>query len=169
MLLIPEGEPFGELAPVLDESVIGFPSDIRPARPGVKEMLEPARFELGQTGIPVPKLVVFAQSLLDTNNGVDLEDLVNGMNLSMEWGEEYLELDGSTDVAWANWKAEALEREGKSLHGWDGSPEKRREIWQSTVSADGEKWGQGWKYNAACETRFWRRGQRHPRRRKGGF
>lgn len=40
MLLIPEGEPFGELAPVLDESVIGFPSDIRPARPGVKEMLE---------------------------------------------------------------------------------------------------------------------------------
>ncbi|KAF6230616.1 hypothetical protein HO173_011153 [Letharia columbiana] len=129
--------------------------------------MDPARFELGQTGIPVPKLDVFAQSLLDTNNGVDLEDLVNGLN--MEWGEEYLELDGSTDVAWANWKAEALEREGKSLHGWDSTPEKRRKIWQSTVSAYRKKRGQGWKYNAAHVTRFWRRGQRDPRRRKGGF
>lgn len=128
-----------------------------------------ANFELGQTGMPFPKLDIFAQSLLDTNNGVDLEDLVDGMNLSMEWGEENLDLDGTTDVAWANWKIEALERDGKTLHGWNSTPESRREIWQSTVSADRKKRGQGWKYNAAYETRFWKRGQRDPRRRKCGF
>lgn len=45
---------------------------------------EPGNFELGQTGMPFTKLNVFAQSLLDTNYAVDFEDLVDGMNLSME-------------------------------------------------------------------------------------
>ena len=126
-------------------------------------------FELGQTGMPFPRLDIFAQSLLDTNNRVDLEDLVDSMNLSMEWGEGNLDLDGTTDVAWANLKIGALEKEGKNMHDLNSTPESKRTIWQSTVSADRKRLGQGWKYNAAYETRFWKRGQRDPRRRKGGF
>ncbi|CAD6569953.1 MAG: hypothetical protein ASARMPRED_003330 [Alectoria sarmentosa] len=267
MSLIPEGEYVRKMPACFDESVIGFPSDIRPSRHGVKEMLEvisiledasipccvvaeaaliyfgagrmmdewnicvptemvvlatdalqahsdrfypfrpsamyrpgsakhhfprfkfvntalffvlvpaqdchvpckPVNFELGQTGMPFPKLDVFAQSLLDTNNGVDLEDLVDGMNLSMEWGEENLDLDGTIDEAWVTWKIEALKKQGQTSHCWLKAPKSRRELWQNTVSADRKKRGQGWKYNAAYETRFWRRGQRDPRRRKGGF
>lgn len=62
---------------------------------------EPANFEFGQTGIPFPKLDVFAQSLLDTCNLIGLDDLIDGMNLSTAWGEEHLDLDGITDVDWA--------------------------------------------------------------------
>lgn len=99
---------------------------------------------------------------------MDLEDLVDGMNLSMEWGEENLDLDGTTDVSWENGKMGALEKEGRTLYELNSIPKNSRETWQSTVSADREKRGQGWRYNAAYETRFWRRCQRDPRRRKGG-
>lgn len=37
---VPEGEPMGRFPAIFDESVIGFAGDIRPARQGVKEMLE---------------------------------------------------------------------------------------------------------------------------------
>lgn len=37
---ITEGGPVRDMPAIFDESVIGFPSDIRPGRQGVKEMLE---------------------------------------------------------------------------------------------------------------------------------
>ena len=40
MSLIPEGEYVRKVPGCFDESVIGFPSDIRPSGQGVKEMLE---------------------------------------------------------------------------------------------------------------------------------
>ena len=89
---------------------------------------------------------------------MDLEDLVDGMNLSMEWGEEDLSLDGTTDVAWDG-KMAALEKEGRTFYELNSTPKSGRKIWQSTVSVDRKKRGQGWKYNAAYETRFWRRSE----------
>lgn len=35
---------------------------------------------------------------MDTKNGVDLEDLIGGMDLSEEWGEQNLDLKGYTDT-----------------------------------------------------------------------
>lgn len=37
---------------------------------------------------------------MDTKNGVDLEDLIGGMDLSEEWGEQNLDLKGYTDTKW---------------------------------------------------------------------
>lgn len=132
-------------------------------------LCEPANFEFGQTGIPFPKLDVFAQSLLDTCNLVDLDDLIDGMNLSGAWGEENLDLNGYTDVDWAKWKVEILKQQEKKLSLWDESPNARRHLWRKETSEDRKKRSQGWKYQENYETRFWKRGQRDPRLRKGGF
>lgn len=58
----------------------------------VRFLSEDAHLDLSATNIerdhswvPYPTLEVFAQSLLDTNNKVDLTDLVDGMNLTEEW------------------------------------------------------------------------------------
>jgi len=61
-------------------------------------LCSPENFERSSTGMPYPKLSVYAQTLLDTYNRVDLDDLVDGMNLSIDWGEKNLNLEGSTDV-----------------------------------------------------------------------
>lgn len=49
---------------------------------------------------------------MDTNNGVDLEDLINGMNLSEQWGIENLNLEGYTDFEWANKQIKDLLEDG---------------------------------------------------------
>lgn len=131
---------------------------------------EPGNIEYSQTGLPYPKLPVFAQSLLDTWNLVDLDDLVDGMNLTLEWGEANLHLDGTVDGDWARWKTDALHH-GKALP--DDYPlwgtKKRRDVWKETVSAHAKKNRQRHKYLDIYETRFWRRGQKDPRLRKREF
>ena len=126
--------------------------------------------EYGQSGLPFPKLDTFAQCLLDTENGVDLDDLIDGMNLSPEWGEQHLSLSGDTDVAWAKWKNDILAQphSGK-MRFWSETPTSIRELWMKESSADRKRRGQGWKFNEAMETRFWRRGQKDPRQRSGWF
>lgn len=54
---------------------------------------DPEKCERSHMGVPYPKLEHFAQSLLDTQQYADLDDLVDGMNLTEEWGEKYLDLD----------------------------------------------------------------------------
>lgn len=39
-------------------------------------------------GLPFPRLDVLAQSLIEIMEYVDLADLVDGMNLTEEWGLE---------------------------------------------------------------------------------
>src|ERR1700760_2807042 len=58
---------------------------------------ERQNLEYSDNGIPHPKLQVFAQSLLDINNLTDLEDLIDEMNLTPEWGDEFLDLKGCID------------------------------------------------------------------------
>jgi hypothetical protein len=98
--------------------------------------------ERSDTSLPYPKLHIYAQSLLDGKNLVDLEDLVDGMNLSMEWGEQNLQLDGNTDVEWARWRIETLGKSGASrLRNPHSSlnPESRRNTWETTVRDENKK------------------------------
>ena len=42
----------------------------------------------GKTGLPFPSLPAFVQSLLDSNNALDLEDIIDAMDLSEEWAAQ---------------------------------------------------------------------------------
>ncbi|KAK4140346.1 uncharacterized protein C8A04DRAFT_32162 [Dichotomopilus funicola] len=53
--------------------------------------------EKSHSGIPYPKLEPFARSLLGTQNYSDLEDLIDAMDLTAEWGNEHLPLDDPPD------------------------------------------------------------------------
>ncbi|KAK3988040.1 hypothetical protein QBC44DRAFT_269911 [Cladorrhinum sp. PSN332] len=53
----------------------------------------PDQCERSPSGIPYPKLELFAQSLLDLQQYADLTDLVDGMDLDQAWGETHLQLD----------------------------------------------------------------------------
>jgi len=85
-------------------------------------------------------LDIFAQTLLDTYSLVGLVDLVDGMDLSPEWGIGNLQLDGTVDVAWAENENEAIRA---SLPLTDSSCLlevnlvlwERREIWQGTLES----------------------------------
>ncbi|KAI1990694.1 hypothetical protein LOZ53_003155 [Ophidiomyces ophidiicola] len=68
----------------------------------------PSNIERSQMGLPYPTLPVFAQSLLDTDSEVALTDLIDGMNLTEEWGLKHLNLDGTNDVVWAFRKNEKI-------------------------------------------------------------
>ena len=127
-------------------------------------------FELGRTDLPFPKLDVYIQSLLETGNEVDLEDLIDGMNLTEAWGEDNLDLDGTTDIEWARWKNEIVKKGGVHVQlFWNTEPRSKREIWQEKASADSKRRRQGWKYKENWETRFWKHGQKDPRLREGSF
>jgi hypothetical protein len=99
----------------------------------------PSNFDISKLGIPFPRLEVFAQSLLDMNSKVDLTDLVDGMDLTEEWGERSLQLDGLVDVDWAEKKNQAI-RDSVPLTKFSGlleleiGPTKRRDIWQHIVT-----------------------------------
>ena len=68
----------------------------------------PANIERSQMDLPYPTLEVFAQSLLDTNDMVALTDLIDGMNLTEQWGLDHLKLDGENDLAWVLRKNEKI-------------------------------------------------------------
>lgn len=108
-----------------------------PAR-DVHIVCEPSNFTQSLRGLPYPKLDVFIQSCLDTRNELQLCDVVDGTNLSEEWGEENLELDGVQDVEWAkdlNKRGREFAN-GKFAHwepfAWD-YPRSRRDMWLSMV------------------------------------
>ncbi|WEW55165.1 hypothetical protein PRK78_000594 [Emydomyces testavorans] len=69
-----------------------------------------SNLERSQMGIPYPKLEVFAQSLLETNDEVALADLIDGMNLTNEWGLENLDLHGTHDISWVKKQNEKISR-----------------------------------------------------------
>jgi hypothetical protein len=106
--------------------------------------------EHSQTGVPYPKLPVYAQSLLETWNLVGLDDLVDRMNLTLEWGEANLDSEGTIDAEWGRWKADALYRRkpdasdnGKACVGdiplWRSDPKNQRDIWESVVSPQAKR------------------------------
>ena len=126
----------------------------------------PAAIEYSFNRLPYPKLSVYAQSLLDTMNWVDLEDLIDGMDLTLEWGKECLDLHGAIDAQWGLWRAHVLhngEARADEIPMWCHDPPKRLEAWANMVSDDAKKNRQGIKYSPAFKTRFRKYGQRDPR------
>ncbi|KAI1323367.1 hypothetical protein F5Y16DRAFT_403562 [Xylariaceae sp. FL0255] len=67
-----------------------------------------SKCELSWMGLPYPKLEYFAQSLLYTQRWTDLHDLIDGMDLSEEWGEEHLKFDQAPSDQFAEWKNERI-------------------------------------------------------------
>ena len=61
----------------------------------------PHYFERSRSGLPYPRLEVFAQSLIDTKSLCDLEDLIDGMDLTEKWGQDHLDLTGTNDASYA--------------------------------------------------------------------
>lgn len=106
------------------------------------------------------------QSLLDTKSGVDLEDLIDGMDLSEEWGEQNLDLEGHTDTEWLEGIIDALQKDGRDeMSIWiDPDPVPRRQLWQEFVQNKQRR--MGWKYPPEIyATRFRRHGSKDPRTR----
>lgn len=132
----------------------------------------PENIEYSHMDLPYPKLPIYAQSLLDTMNFVDLEDLIDGMNLTCEWGLENLNLDGTLDGDWGRWKADLL-NDGQATEGmvpkWCADPMKRLDMWTERVSDEAKKMRQGFKYLPIYETRFRKRGQKDPRLQKRDY
>ncbi|KAK7422970.1 hypothetical protein QQX98_001260 [Neonectria punicea] len=49
--------------------------------------------DLSKTGIPYPKMPQFARSLLVLQNGSNIADFIDAMNLDEKWGEENIDFD----------------------------------------------------------------------------
>lgn len=106
------------------------------------------------------------QSLLDTKNGVDLEDLIDGMDILEEWGEQNLDLEGHTDTKWLEGIIDTLLKDGRDeMSIWvDPDPVPRRQIWQEVIRNKHRR--MGWKYPPEIyATRFRRHGSKDPRMR----
>lgn len=59
-----------------------------PAREVCIDIEKKASIVRGKTGLPFPSLPTFVQSLLDSHNLLDLEDIIDAMDLSEEWAAE---------------------------------------------------------------------------------
>jgi hypothetical protein len=105
-------------------------------------------------GPPYPTLPVYAQSLLDSRNGVNLDDLIDSMNLTPEWGEENLNVNGTVDADWIWWKSNLAR---------GSNPDSRREIWTTQTSQEAKRARQTWKYEPDRATRFRKAGRKDPR------
>ncbi|KAM3515226.1 hypothetical protein MY11210_001119, partial [Beauveria gryllotalpidicola] len=68
-----------------------------------------------------------APSCIDRRSHVELCDFVDGTNLSEEWGEKNLALNGMHDVRWVR---DMQAKEGVCPRWWPTRPKKKREIWQ---------------------------------------
>ncbi|EFR03322.1 hypothetical protein MGYG_06319 [Nannizzia gypsea CBS 118893] len=126
----------------------------------------PENLEWSKGNLPYPKLQVYVQSLIDTKNLGDLEDLVDGMDLSEEWGEQNLSLEGHADSNWSENCIEALIADGteEMFIFIDPSPTPQREIWQKCVRNKQRRLG--WKYSPEIyATRYRRHGSKDPRER----
>lgn len=66
------------------------------------------RIRSSNTGLPYPTLPILVQSFIDTHNDVALCDIIDGTNVSEEWGNDNLELDGTNDIEWADAMNERL-------------------------------------------------------------
>lgn len=122
--------------------------------------------EFSSNAIPYPKLEVYAQSLLDTYNLVDLVDLIDGMDLSIEWGEKHLNLDGPIDITWGRWAAD-FKFGGKAppdhVPNWCHDARSRRAIWTEKASPERKYSSRGFKALPGDVTRFRKLGSPDPR------
>ncbi|KAK0707152.1 hypothetical protein B0T21DRAFT_298824 [Apiosordaria backusii] len=117
--------------------------------------LAPDKIQRSRYGLPYPKLHVLIQSFLDTKDMVSLADVVDGSDVTDEWGQEHLNLEGETDVKWAAWKNKRIVACTSTILGGGvpSRPFKKRDLWKDVVST---KLGRcGWKRpHTLFKTRF---------------
>ncbi|KAI9836121.1 MAG: hypothetical protein M1819_001737, partial [Sarea resinae] len=128
---------------------------------------DPTNFEISMMQIPYPKLDVFAQALLDMHRLVDLTDLVDGMDLSKEWGEQHLDLSGTNDTVWAEQKNKAMRASAPYPDAYCllevcVGPFSRKEAWDRIVSTKARRIKPGLPMEVFA-TRFRPRGSLDPR------
>lgn len=117
-----------------------------------------------QGGLPYPKLSVYVQSAIDSKSLLDLEELIDGMDLSEEWGHKTLDLEGQTDTQWLEDRAQAFRDDGvdEMFIFVDPTPVSRREIWLDAVRNKQRRLG--WKYSPdVYASRYRKYGSRDPR------
>ena len=96
-----------------------------------------------------------------------LSNLVDGMNLSEEWGSEHLNLSGTNDIAWIERKNEAIRAsmpltDTSCLLELDTAVFCRKEIWEEVVRGKDRR--VGYKYpKELYVTRFRLHGEQDPR------
>lgn len=107
----------------------------------------PSNFCESSNGIPYPKLHVLMQSYIDTQDQLSLVDLIDGTNVSEQWGLENLELDGGTDLDWARKKktlmASTSSGNAHNALGLFTQAISRRALWEKLVRTKGAR--RGWK------------------------
>lgn len=95
---------------------------------------KPQSIEKSLNGLPYPKLPTYVEALLDTQNGVDLADLIDAADLSEEWGEENIKLDQDIDTAWAKQQNDMqCQTYGTMRYALSEVPEPRRALWTRLV------------------------------------
>jgi hypothetical protein len=117
-----------------------------------------------QNGVPYAPLEELVQSYLDINDLVSLCDLIDGANLTCSWGKKYLDLNGTTDVKWAQQRnAELTGGEGKfepSLIGsiFPTARVEKRLLWRKTTEEKKQRLAQMMLPHELFETRFMLKG-----------
>lgn len=118
------------------------------------------------SGLPYPVLSVLIQSFIDTDDVVALDDIIDGTNVSEEWGNTHLQLDGTNDLNWAkrmNEKVYSLFKGGVGPWGclFPSEVVSRRYLWESRVR--GKLARLGWTRPAELfDTRFRLKGSEDP-------
>ena len=95
-----------------------------------------------------------------------LADVIDGMNLSEEWGVSNLDLSYAHDTRWAKWANERMERTNvtANIKMIPTNTFDRKSIWQKSV--EGKQTRGGWKYpKDVYATRFRMHGSVDPRTR----
>ncbi|PGH20794.1 hypothetical protein AJ80_03421 [Polytolypa hystricis UAMH7299] len=97
---------------------------------------DPSNFTRSLRGLPYPKLDVFIQSCLDTYDMLQLCDVIDGTNVSEEWGKKNLDLEGTNDIEWTKDKNKRGREFGRK---WAHCPfarqgqKSKQEMWESLV------------------------------------
>ncbi|KAH7314337.1 hypothetical protein BKA65DRAFT_609793 [Rhexocercosporidium sp. MPI-PUGE-AT-0058] len=115
---------------------------------------------------------LYFDSLLDTLDLVGLTGLIDGMNLTEDWGASNLDLSGTNDVAWALEKNEKIRGSvpltmGSCFFEVDEGPLKTRDLWEQRVRTKQNRIGQ--ELSPEYTTRFRFRDDQDPRLRKRQF
>lgn len=110
---------------------------------------QPSNFQRSTNGLPYPRLDVLIQSPLDASDILSLTDVVDGSNVSEEWGSKNLDLQGTVDLEWIQRKNEAIKH---SCVSEDARPVvrsgirvkflERRALWEAIVRTKGAR--RGW-------------------------
>jgi hypothetical protein len=96
--------------------------------------LDPSALERDSRGLPYPRLVSMVQSLIETGDRGSLEAIIDAQNLTTEWGEHHLDLQGPQDLAWAqrvNRKIERLKLANEDFIRVTEVPFEKADLWRT--------------------------------------